>query len=73
MILCALVNSFYPNINYEKLAKYKKRDNINLALQTAYQEWEVPKLLDEEDIISGPDELSMVTYLSVAFDLCTYM
>jgi len=72
MILCALVDSFYPNINFDKLAKYKKRDNINLALETASQEWGIPKLLDVEDILSGPDELSMITYLSVAFDLCTY-
>jgi len=72
LILCALFDSFYQRLGFQQLAKYKKRENIKLALDTAQTVWGVPKLFDEEDIYSEPDEISIITYLALCFDMCTY-
>lgn len=68
MILCALVDRFYPKIDFVNLTLYKKRENVKLALDTALEVWHVPRLFDVEDIVSEePDTLSLLVYIAFCF------
>jgi len=71
-ILCALIDSFDPSLGFAQMMKYKRRENINHALDSAEETWGVPKLFDAEDLSSDLDELSIITYLAHCFELCTY-
>ncbi|KAL6061848.1 Calponiny domain-containing protein [Balamuthia mandrillaris] len=65
--LAALVDSIQPGIltptDMSALTKdpYKDTDN---AMQTALEAYEIPRLMDVNDLVECPDELSLMTYVS---------
>ncbi|XP_041071752.1 alpha-actinin-2 isoform X2 [Carcharodon carcharias] len=67
LALCALIHRHRPDlIDYSKLQKDDALYNLNLALEIAEKELDIPKMLDAEDIVGAarPDERAVMTYVS---------
>uniref|UniRef100_UPI00398EED63 alpha-actinin-2-like isoform X3 n=1 Tax=Pristiophorus japonicus TaxID=55135 RepID=UPI00398EED63 len=67
LALCALIHRHRPDlIEYSKLQKDDALYNLNLALEIAEKELDIPKMLDAEDIVNTarPDERAVMTYVS---------
>ncbi|XP_078085722.1 alpha-actinin-2-like [Mustelus asterias] len=67
LALCALIHRHRPDlIDYSKLQKDDALYNLNLALEVAEKELDIPKMLDAEDIVSTPkpDQRALMTYVS---------
>ncbi|XP_048391947.1 alpha-actinin-2 isoform X2 [Stegostoma tigrinum] len=67
LALCALIHRHRPDlIDYSKLRKDDALYNLNLALDIAEKELDIPKMLDAEDIVDAarPDERAVMTYVS---------
>eukprot|EP01089_Gocevia_fonbrunei_P013346 TRINITY_DN340_c0_g1_i5.p1 TRINITY_DN340_c0_g1~~TRINITY_DN340_c0_g1_i5.p1 ORF type:complete len:1157 (-),score=418.97 TRINITY_DN340_c0_g1_i5:34-3504(-) len=66
-VLFALADSLEPGIltpyDMSKLARRPLVD-AQKAMDTAEEAYDIPKLLDAEDLVNNPDELSMMTYIS---------
>uniref|UniRef100_A0A6B2LGR2 Calponin-homology (CH) domain-containing protein n=1 Tax=Arcella intermedia TaxID=1963864 RepID=A0A6B2LGR2_9EUKA len=67
MAFCAIMNSGHPGFDFEGLQEYKVLDNLRLAFKFAEEKWQVPKLLDPNDVSEDPDETSLIIYLSLLF------
>jgi len=65
LALNALIHKHAPDlINYDALDPNDYIGNINNALDVAEREFGVPKLLDAIDLVNGPDEKSVITYVA---------
>ncbi|XP_041071763.1 alpha-actinin-2 isoform X3 [Carcharodon carcharias] len=67
LALCALIHRHRPDlIDYSKLQKDDALYNLNLALEIAEKELDIPKMLDAEDIVNTPkpDQRALMTYVS---------
>ncbi|GCC22710.1 hypothetical protein chiPu_0001098 [Chiloscyllium punctatum] len=67
LALCALIHRHRPDlIDYSKLRKDDALYNLNLALDIAEKELDIPKMLDPEDIVNTPkpDQRALMTYVS---------
>ncbi|KJE96605.1 hypothetical protein CAOG_06905 [Capsaspora owczarzaki ATCC 30864] len=65
LAFCALINKHYPNLlDFDKLDPAANRENLERAFDIAEREFGVPKLLDVQDMLDGPDEKSVITYVS---------
>ncbi|XP_067844818.1 alpha-actinin-2 isoform X1 [Heptranchias perlo] len=67
LAFCALIHRHRPDlIDYSKLQKDDAVYNLNLALEVAEKELDIPKMLDAEDIVNTPkpDERALMTYVS---------
>lgn len=70
LALCALIHKHRPDLlNFDKLSKSNKRENVTLALEVAAKHLNIPKLFDPEDLvdITKPDERSVITYVAQYF------
>ncbi|KAJ4454393.1 putative Alpha-actinin A [Paratrimastix pyriformis] len=68
LALCALIHKHYPAlIPFDTLTKANAVDNLNMAFEVALREWNIPKMLDANEMVQAPDELSVVTYLTQFF------
>lgn len=67
LALCAIIHRHRPDlINYDSLDKANKASNLALAFDIAEKNFDIPKLLDVEDVADiKPDERSVITYLSL--------
>jgi len=64
LAFCALIHKFHPTkIDFSKLSKENKEKNLALAFSVA-ESVRIPALLDVEDVVSSPEPLSIITYLS---------
>lgn len=66
-VLYALADSLKPGVltPYDMSGlKHKPLVDLEKAMDVSEQEYDIPKLLDAEDIVNNPDELSIMTYVS---------
>jgi filamin len=72
--LCSLAEVIQPGqMNLPHDFKRDPVENINMALNNAYNNMKIPMLLDAEDVANSPDELAMMTYISYFRDYWTQM
>jgi len=70
MGFCALVHAIDPSLlDYDSLRPENAKENLKLAFELAEKHFDIPQLLDPEDIcaddpLSKPDEQCFMTYLS---------
>ena len=69
MAFCALLHKHdSSSIDYETLQPQNKHDNLELAIDTAYENYGIPKLIDVDDLRESADayldEKTLITYLS---------
>jgi len=70
LALCALIHKHRPDIiDFESLDKNNRIGNLALAIRTAEEKLDIPKLFDPEDIaeVAKPDERSIMTYVASYF------
>ncbi|CEI86829.1 Putative Actinin-like protein [Rhizopus microsporus] len=70
LALCALIHHHHPElIDWDALDKTDRHGNTALAFEIAEKNFNIPKLLDVEDLcdISKPDERSVMTYVAEYF------
>jgi len=62
---CGLVNALQAGtINIADCPADKKEQNLNRAFAEAEKHFQFPRMLDAEDILEYPDDLSIMTYVS---------
>lgn len=60
-----LVNALEPGtFDLEKRTPETALENMAAAFDTACDKFQIPKVLDPEDTVSDPDDLSVMTYVS---------
>jgi len=62
--ICGLVNSIAYSIDISQLDPEEKEKNLELGFSKAFEEFQIPQLIDSEDMLDSPDELSVMTYVS---------
>jgi len=62
----ALTDSLRPGILPLKSCTKDPFTDINRAMDVAQEGFNIPKIMDPQDLMSIPDELSVMTYLSYA-------
>lgn len=71
LAFCALVHAHQPSaINFNSLEttqEFKIAQNLRTAFDLLEDIWKVPKLLEAHDVISNPDDISIIIYLSYCF------
>jgi len=70
LALCALIHKHRPDIiDFDSLDKNNRIGNLALAIRTAEEKLDIPKLFDPEDIaeVAKPDERSIMTYVASYF------
>ena len=70
LALCALIHRHRPDLlDYSKLSRENKAENLQLAFEIAERDLDVPKLLDVTDMVDvpKPDERSVMTYVSLLY------
>lgn len=70
LAFCALIHRHRPDLlDFSKLNKADRAQNLALAFDVAEKHLNIPKLLDVEDIIdvAKPDERSIMTYVAQYF------
>jgi len=70
LAFCALIHRHRPDLlDFSKLNKNDRAQNLALAFDVAEKHLNIPKLLDVEDIIdvAKPDERSIMTYVAQYF------
>jgi len=74
LALCALIHRHRPDLlDFDSLDKNNKIANLALAIRTAEEKLDIPKLFDPEDIaeVAKPDERSIITYVASYFHAFT--
>jgi Ca2+-binding EF-hand superfamily protein len=74
LALCALIHKHRPDlIDFDSLDKNNRIANLALAIRTAEEKLDIPKLFDPEDIADAakPDERSILTYVASYFHAFT--
>eukprot|EP01126_Amoeba_proteus_P013660 TRINITY_DN1585_c0_g1_i4.p1 TRINITY_DN1585_c0_g1~~TRINITY_DN1585_c0_g1_i4.p1 ORF type:complete len:1109 (-),score=323.00 TRINITY_DN1585_c0_g1_i4:135-3389(-) len=62
---CGLVNALEPGtFNLEERTPEQALENLSSSFDIAFEKFQIPKMLDPEDVVSDPDELSIMTYVS---------
>ncbi|KAL6060975.1 actin binding [Balamuthia mandrillaris] len=63
---CAIIHKHHPElIDFASVKTMDAFDTLSLAFELAEKHFDVPKLLDPEDMLEGkPEELSIITYVS---------
>lgn len=62
---CGLVNALEEGaINLDERTPDKAEESLNLAFNKAEELFQFPKVLDAEDVLLEPDDLSMMCYIS---------
>jgi hypothetical protein len=69
MALCALVNSVSGVIDYNDLQQYRVIQNIRLAIDSLFDRFKVPKLLEPDDVMNTNDEICMIVYLAICYNI----
>jgi len=69
MAFCALAHSFSCAIDYSELQPYRALQNIRLAFDQLNERHNIPKLLEPNDIVEQPDEICIIIYLSVCYEI----
>jgi hypothetical protein len=69
MAFCALVHSVCGAIEYNDLQQYRVIQNIRLAFDTLYDRYKVPKLLEPDDVMNIHDEICMILYLAMCYNI----
>jgi len=69
MALCALVNAVSGSIDYNDLQQYRMIQNIRLAFDTLFDRYQIPKLLEPDDVMNTHDEICMIVYLAVCYNI----
>lgn len=60
-----LVNALEPGtFDLEQRTPEMALENMAAAFDTALDKFHIPKVLDPEDTVSDPDDLSVMTYVS---------
>ncbi|XP_031572680.1 alpha-actinin-like protein 1 [Actinia tenebrosa] len=68
LAFCALIHRNRPDlINFEELSKEEPRKNLELAFAVAERELGIPPLVDVTDVAETPEELSILTYVSLFY------
>ncbi|EFA82217.1 interaptin [Heterostelium album PN500] len=66
IVFCSLVHKLIPEaIDISSLQADQAMSNLQLAFDTAKKELNIPAILEAKDIIESPDELCIMTYLSL--------
>jgi hypothetical protein len=68
MAFCALAHSVSSGVDYHDLQEYRVIQNLRLAFDTFYDRFQVPKLLEPNDVQDHHDEISIIVYLSICFE-----
>lgn len=71
LALCALINRFQPDlIDFYSLSPENVYYNNDLAFTVAEKEFDIPKFLDPEDMVTmeAPDRQSMATYVAEFYE-----
>jgi filamin len=63
-VLSALTDSLKPGVFPQDQWTGSPLNDLNTSIDTANKEYDIPKLMDAEDIHECPDELAMMTYIS---------
>ncbi|KAI1727171.1 calponin homology (CH) domain-containing protein [Ditylenchus destructor] len=70
LAFCALIHRHRPDlIDYNRLSRNNPMHNLNLAFDVAEKQFDIPKMLDAEDLCFAqkPEEKSIITYLSCLY------
>ena len=68
LALCAIIHKHRPElIQYDKLNKFDKEENLKLAFDVAEKHLNLPRLLEPLQVYWNPDEKSVMVYI-----LCLY-
>ncbi len=63
--LCSIVNSLRPGLlDMDAVDRQTPLENVNMALNALEKHCDVPHIVDAEDIVSHPEEKSMITFLA---------
>ncbi|EGG24906.1 interaptin [Cavenderia fasciculata] len=66
IVFCSLIHKLIPEaIDINSLNPDQALENLQLAFDTAKQALGIPSILEAKDIIEEPDELCIITYLSL--------
>jgi hypothetical protein len=64
-VLCRIVDALRPGlIDMSAVDRQSPLDNVNMALNALEKHCGVPHIVDAEDIVSHPEEKSMITFLA---------
>ncbi|KAN0030275.1 hypothetical protein ACTA71_010037 [Dictyostelium dimigraforme] len=63
-VLCALTDSLKPGVREMSTLTGDAVQDIDRSMDIALEEYEIPKIMDANDMNSLPDELSVITYVS---------
>jgi len=63
-VLSALTDSLKPGVFPQNEWSGDALKDLNRSIDTSHTEYDIPKLMDAEDIHECPDELAMMTYIS---------
>jgi len=64
-VFCALVNAYEKDaIPVKKISSKASKKNFTLAFTFAETKWQIPQILDADDIMKKPDTLSILLYIA---------
>ena len=63
-VMSALADSLEPGTNPKSTWNGDPLHDVDQAMQRSLEVYEIPRLLDAEDMVEAPDELSLMTYIA---------
>ena len=63
-VMSALADSLEPGTNPKNTWTGEPMHDVNQAMQRSLEVYEIPRLMDAEDMVESPDELSLMTYVA---------
>jgi len=65
LAFCALIHKHRPDlINYDECLKQGAKENLQTAFDVAEKHLDIPQLLDVNDMLTAPDDKSVMTYIA---------